>query len=320
MITNEFQYRTTRIQAQKFRDAISQFDVAGRKKAGIDADLIDAELNGIKSQLETLEQEIADYESLKSLTFPVTESGIRELLVPLIGDRMWKVRTVLMVTPVILALCELRDRGEIRLDTRIIRGFLDMGNGFDRKKLGNRKITEIGEVPDAAWKDIRTHSGMLGLYLRAINGDFSDATKRSLKRYFDHLPGFSLKNALNGGYQIMKTMEHHGLMVMQATGYLESISHHLNHLLKNPCVIEIESVGDLGYGLIKARIASGLSQKGLAKRLGLKEQQIQRYEAECYSSAGFSRLVEISKALRIKFNTGFILPSQDVGKEIPDET
>ena len=49
--------------------------------------------------------------------------------------------------------------------------------------------------------------------------------------------------------------------------------------------IAIDSFDDLGLGLIKARIAAGLSQKALAKRLGIKEQQIQRYEAERYVSA-----------------------------------
>ena len=311
MITNERQYRITQTQARKFRDTVGQFDVAERKKAGIDADLIDAELNGIKSQLETLEQEIADYEALKSLTFPVTESGVRELLVPLIGDGIWKTRAVSMITPVILALCELRDKGEIRLDARMIRDFLCLGDGFDRNRLGKHRIAEIGEVPDAAWKEIRMRSGMLGLYLRAIKGELSDATRKSLKRYFDCLPGFSLEKAINGEVQILKVMEYHGIMVMQATGYLESVSHHLDHLIRNPCVIEIKCFKDLGYGLIKARIALGLSQKGLAERLGLKEQQIQRYEAECYSSAGFSRLVEISEALKIRFNTGFMLPTGD---------
>jgi ribosome-binding protein aMBF1 (putative translation factor) len=50
-------------------------------------------------------------------------------------------------------------------------------------------------------------------------------------------------------------------------------------------VISINSFDELADGLIKARIAGGLSQRALADRLGLKEQQIQRYEAERYDSA-----------------------------------
>ena len=48
---------------------------------------------------------------------------------------------------------------------------------------------------------------------------------------------------------------------------------------------ELSVVADLPDVLIKARIAQGLSQKDLADRMGLKEQQIQRYEATDYASA-----------------------------------
>ncbi len=50
--------------------------------------------------------------------------------------------------------------------------------------------------------------------------------------------------------------------------------------------------------LIRARIASGLSQKELAERLGMPEQQIQRYEATEYESVSLARIMEIAKALQ----------------------
>jgi DNA-binding XRE family transcriptional regulator len=53
----------------------------------------------------------------------------------------------------------------------------------------------------------------------------------------------------------------------------------------------------LASSLIRARIASGLSQRELAERLGLKEQQVQRYEATEYSSASLSRVREVVRAL-----------------------
>ena len=52
--------------------------------------------------------------------------------------------------------------------------------------------------------------------------------------------------------------------------------------------------------LIKARIARGLSQRELAERMGLKEQQIQRYEATDYSSASLSRIKDITAALNLE--------------------
>ncbi len=60
---------------------------------------------------------------------------------------------------------------------------------------------------------------------------------------------------------------------------------------------ELSVVAELATVLIKARIAQGLSQKELAERLGLKEQQIQRYEATDYASASLTRIKEIASAL-----------------------
>ena len=60
---------------------------------------------------------------------------------------------------------------------------------------------------------------------------------------------------------------------------------------------EIEGLRDLPTALIEARIAAGLTQKALAERLGLQEQQVQRWEASLYSGVGVERLQEIIDAL-----------------------
>jgi len=60
------------------------------------------------------------------------------------------------------------------------------------------------------------------------------------------------------------------------------------------------SFQDLPLELIRARIARGLTQKDLAMKLGMKEQQIQRYEETDYASASLSRVNEVIKALDIE--------------------
>ena len=62
---------------------------------------------------------------------------------------------------------------------------------------------------------------------------------------------------------------------------------------------ELSVVADLPDVLIKARIAQGLSQKDLADRMGLKEQQVQRYEATDYASASLTRIKEVASALGV---------------------
>ncbi len=64
---------------------------------------------------------------------------------------------------------------------------------------------------------------------------------------------------------------------------------------------QLSSIAELPKLLIRARIASGLSQRDLADRLGLKEQQLQRYEATDYSSASFSRIISVAAALGVNF-------------------
>jgi len=60
------------------------------------------------------------------------------------------------------------------------------------------------------------------------------------------------------------------------------------------------TLDDLPRLLVRARIAAGLSQRVLAERLGLKEQQIQRYEATAYASASLSRLRQVASLLGIR--------------------
>jgi transcriptional regulator with XRE-family HTH domain len=70
---------------------------------------------------------------------------------------------------------------------------------------------------------------------------------------------------------------------------------------------DFSSLAALPDILIRARIAAGLSQKDLALRLDLKEQQVQRYEASRYEGAGFQRIAEIFEAIGLKLTSNATL-------------
>lgn len=74
-------------------------------------------------------------------------------------------------------------------------------------------------------------------------------------------------------------------------------------------ILELGSIAELPQALVRARIASGMSQKELAKKLGLKEQQIQKYESTDYQQASLARLLEIAGALNINIRKDLLLPS-----------
>jgi HTH-type transcriptional regulator/antitoxin HigA len=67
-------------------------------------------------------------------------------------------------------------------------------------------------------------------------------------------------------------------------------------------ILRASNLEELPSILIRARIAKGFSQRQLADAIGLKEQQIQRYEAEEYASANLPRLAEVAKALGLNIS------------------
>jgi DNA-binding XRE family transcriptional regulator len=76
-------------------------------------------------------------------------------------------------------------------------------------------------------------------------------------------------------------------------------------------VISLDSLEELPRALIQARIAAGLSQRELAARLGVKEQQVQRYEATDYAGASLSRVTEVIRALGLHVREDVFLPGAD---------
>lgn len=57
---------------------------------------------------------------------------------------------------------------------------------------------------------------------------------------------------------------------------------------------------DMNKAIMSFRIASGMSQKELAKAMFIQEQQIQRYEQSDYLSAGFERILQLLEALGVR--------------------
>lgn len=65
---------------------------------------------------------------------------------------------------------------------------------------------------------------------------------------------------------------------------------------------------DPGAFLIAARIMKGLSQKDLARKLGLREQAIQRWEGEKYRSISLSNYQKVAQTLGVKWQMQEVTP------------
>jgi transcriptional regulator with XRE-family HTH domain/Zn-dependent peptidase ImmA (M78 family) len=80
-------------------------------------------------------------------------------------------------------------------------------------------------------------------------------------------------------------------------------------------VVSSTGLHDLPRMLIRARIAAGLSHKDLADRLGMKEQQIQRYEANDYSGASLERIKAVMESVGLSLTGEFVLPTSSVDEK-----
>jgi DNA-binding XRE family transcriptional regulator len=87
---------------------------------------------------------------------------------------------------------------------------------------------------------------------------------------------------------------------------IEELRHQLDHYekLRDGRITsrEITSLHELPTALIEARIAARLTQLQLAKRIGVAEQQVQRWEANDYSGVNLDRLQNIADALGVEMH------------------
>ncbi len=80
-------------------------------------------------------------------------------------------------------------------------------------------------------------------------------------------------------------------------------------------VLTLDSFDDLPRALVQGRIAAGLSQQELAARLGIKEQQVQRYEASDYQSASLARVAVVVRTLGLRIRKDVFVPSRIAGQD-----
>ena len=130
-------------------------------------------------------------------------------------------------------------------------------------------------------------------------------TKAQLKKFQDAIKAFDEQKPKSHPLLVKAQKD---AMVSQAEELKVQIEEYERLSAGNYKVIRSESIEDLPLELIRARIALGLTQKDLAKRLGLKEQQIQRYENTEYASASVNRLMEIIAALKLNIRKEILLP------------
>ncbi len=124
-----------------------------------------------------------------------------------------------------------------------------------------------------------------------------ETTKYWVERFANHL------NSLRK--RPRETLEIHPLMAKAQENAVKSqlenlkaqVCEYENLKAGRFCVDKLNLVHEVPLVLIKARIAQRLSQKELAERVGLTEEQIKRYEADDYSSATLATMRNVATVL-----------------------
>lgn len=72
------------------------------------------------------------------------------------------------------------------------------------------------------------------------------------------------------------------------------------HLISNDLRVLEVNTDNLQKAIVSFRIASGMTQKDIADKLEIQEQQIQRYEQNDYLTASFERIIQILQTLEVE--------------------
>lgn len=139
-------------------------------------------------------------------------------------------------------------------------------------------------------------------------------TRSEAEKFRKALQDFRPLNLIKDGIDPMIAEAQKRAMESQLTTLLETLDRYESLQAGEVETLESDTISSIGRQLIEARIARAFTQKELADRLGMKPQQIQRYETEEYMSANLPRLVEVADALGIETYVRFNLHTDTPAK------
>lgn len=123
-------------------------------------------------------------------------------------------------------------------------------------------------------------------------------TKGQLNKFQSHLKALKMKKNTIDSILYNAKIDSLNSQILDLENEIEDYEQLKNS--KTPPMITLQSIEDIPRTIIRARIALGLTQKELGELIGVKEQQIQRWEANDYSTTSITRIKEVINALNLK--------------------
>ena len=121
--------------------------------------------------------------------------------------------------------------------------------------------------------------------------------KAQMEKFKFSITNFDMESLVNSGTDRLIAQAQLDQLQSEYEILLEQIKEYEHLSSGEQKEFEMQSLQDLPIALIKARIARNWTQKQLAEVVGVKEQQIQRYEAEMYQSANLATLARVAEVL-----------------------
>lgn len=136
-------------------------------------------------------------------------------------------------------------------------------------------------------------------------------TKLQIDNFKSSLEAVSLATLDNGNTHPKIMGAHKVAIESQLNELLAEIKEYEDLKAGRIVVTEINDLSELPLALIKSRIANGLTQADFAEKLGMKMQQVQRYESEKYATISLKSLIRVAESLGLKLKADILLTNLD---------
>lgn len=133
---------------------------------------------------------------------------------------MWRNRLRVLLGAVLELLIFRRDTAGSALGLAVLRDSLLMGKAVDASLLGGSVPGSVEDVPEVAWEELRSRTGAIGIFLKALKGELPEGRAAILSNYMNALPGFSVEAALRGAEQSEKAQEVHSFIILPCVAKL----------------------------------------------------------------------------------------------------
>jgi HTH-type transcriptional regulator/antitoxin HigA len=135
-----------------------------------------------------------------------------------------------------------------------------------------------------------------------LNEGEARRARSAIQKFQNALQPFSVLETAKSDLPIELVEKHREALAAHKIGLELALSHYERAKAGDYAYYEQHQRHDPGFMLILARIARGLSQRDLAEKLGIKEQQIQRYEADRYRAISLQNFRRIAHLLGLEFS------------------